>query len=149
MKETTDFELLKILREENNFELRFWRERSWNAMKLIITAFLGLAGASLFKEKSAALGFLVVGLAVVGTLYLRKNFMRYQERRVIGARIDTAMGFFEKGRFLPEDGLLPGDMKEPKAAKAGSGSFIAAVWIIALATLLAILATWYSGNSAG
>ena len=140
MNEPSDHELLKILRDENQSELRFWRERSWNATKLVISAFLAAAGASLFNENSLALVILVLGLAIVATLYLGKNFMRYQERREIAARIDRAMGFFEPGRFIPDETLLPKDMEEPKAAKAGSGSFIAAIWIIATATVLAILA---------
>lgn len=50
-----------------------------------------------------------------------------------------ALSLFDKGVFFPDDPLLPEHMKAPKAAKAGSYSFIVAIWVIALATVAAIL----------
>ncbi|KAB2839909.1 MAG: hypothetical protein F9K47_14880 [Burkholderiales bacterium] len=131
------FDLLKTLYLENNKELVFWRERNWNTVKLVVSADVALAGLALFKSAPLALISLVVALAVIASLYLYKNFHRYQEKRSIGARIETALGLFEKGAFMQES-VLPDNLAEPKADKRGSYSFIAAVLVVAVAASFAI-----------
>jgi hypothetical protein len=132
--------LLTTLLHENTKELVFWRERNWATLKLVVGAYIALTGLSIFDGASNALILLVLALALVSTVYLRKNFRRYQERREVGARIERALGLYEKGKFLPDDSLLPERFAQPMASWKGSGSFIFAVWAVALAAIFAIVA---------
>lgn len=133
------YDLLKVLFLENNKELVFWRERNWNTMKLVISADVALAGLAVFKAAPAQLSTLVVALAIISSVYLHKNYQRYQEKRSIGARIEKALGLFDGGEFMP-DSVLPQEFSQPKADKRGSYSFIAAIWLVALTAVVAILA---------
>lgn len=132
-------QLLVTLYLENNKELVFWRERNWATLKLVVGAYIALTGLSVFNGAPKALAFLVVALAIVSTLYLHKNFGRYQERRNIGARIEKALQLFDDGVFLSDDSLLPKPLGEPKAAILGSYSFILAIWLVAIAAVSAIM----------
>lgn len=132
------YDLLKALYLENQKELVFWRERSWATLKLVVSADVAIAGLALFKSAPLALSGLVIALAVVSSVYLYKNYQRYQERRTIGSRIERALGLFEKGAFVPDDTVLPTYLAQPRADKRGSFSFIAAVVIVAIATVFAI-----------
>jgi hypothetical protein len=91
------YDLLKALYLENQKELGFWRERSWATLKLVVTADVAIAGLALFKTAPLALSGLVIALAAVSSVYLYKNYQRYQERRTIGSRIENALGLFDPG----------------------------------------------------
>ena len=137
------YDLLKTLYLENNKELIFWRERNWNTMKLVISADVALAGLATFKGAPVLLSSLVIALAIVSSVYLRKNYGRYQEKRLSGARIEKALELFDSGAFMSES-VLPQEYSQPKADWRGSYSFIAAIWFVALAAVAAILGTLYS-----
>lgn len=139
LKDDSKLDVIKFLITENNKELVFWRERNWSALKVTIGSNVALAGVSYFKSGSYPLIFIVVGIAILATIYLLKNYRRYQERKEVGARLDFALSLFEDDVFITGESLLPEKMKSPMAAKAGSYSFIAAIWIIAFATSAAIL----------
>ncbi len=134
-----EYDLLKTLYLENNKELVFWRERNWSTMKWVIGAYVALAGLTVFRTATGALSLLVAALAVIATVYLLKNFKRYQERREIGAKIEKALRLYEQDVFLRGDILLLKKLETAKAAKAGSWAFIAAIWAVAIAAGVAIL----------
>jgi hypothetical protein len=133
------YDLLKTMYLENNKELVFWRERNWSALKLVIGAYIAIAGVTTFRDAPRSLSFLVLALAVVASVYLHKNFTRYQEKRTLGSRLEQALSVYEKSAFIPNDTLLPAHFQDAKAAKSGSYSFIAAIWIVALAVIAALM----------
>ncbi len=132
-------DIIKFLIAENNKELVFWRERNWSALKVTVGSYIALAGVSYFKNGAYPLIFLVIGIAVLSTIYLHKNYKRYQERRNIGSRFEAALCLFENDTFIKGESLLPLGLRSPKAAKSGSYAFIAAIWVIAVAATTAIL----------
>lgn len=139
LQEENKLDIIKFLIGENNKELVFWRERNWSALKVTVGSYVALAGVSYFKNGAYPLIFLVIGIAVLSTIYLHKNYKRYQERRDIGTRLEAALSLFENDIFIQNDSLLPSKLKMPKAAKSGSYAFIAAIWVIAVAAAAAIL----------
>ena len=50
--------------------------------------------------------------------------------------IETALGFYEQGAYTANETLWPLEYKHPNPTKEGSGSFIAMIWIIAIATIV-------------
>lgn len=139
LQDDKKLDVIKFLIGENNKELVFWRERNWSALKVTVGSYIALAGVSYFKNGAYPLIFLVIGIAILSTIYLHKNYKRYQERRNIGARLEGALNLFEKDIFIQKDSLLPSKFKAPKAAKSGSYAFITAIWVIAIAATVAIM----------
>jgi len=136
-------DIVKFLIGENNKELIFWRERNWSTLQVTVGSYIALAGVSYFKNGAGSLIFLVIGIAVLATIYLCKNSKRHQEARNTGRKLEVALGLFEEGVFIKEDILSPFKLeKEPKVPKAGFGSFIAAIWVIAIATIMAMLGSY-------
>ena len=136
------YDLLKTLYLENNKELIFWRERNWNTMKLVIGADVVLAGLAIFQGAPVQLSILVIALAIISSIYLHKNYGRYQEKRLTGARIEKALELFDGGVFMAES-VLPQEFSQPRADRRGSYSFITAIWLVAVAAVAAILGTQY------
>ncbi len=139
LEDENKLDIIKFFIGENNKELLFWRERNWSALKVTVGSYVALAGVSYFKNGAYPLIFLVIGIAVLSTIYLHKNYKRYQERRDIGARLETALSLFENDIFIQDDSLLPTKLMIPKATKSGSYAFIAAIWVVAIAATIAIL----------
>lgn len=138
LQEENKLDVIKFLIAENNKELVFWRERNWSALKVTIGSYIALSGVSFFKEGAYPLIFLVLGIAVLATIYLHKNYKRYNKLCKVRSRLEASLSLFELGIFIEGQTLLPIEMKEAQAAKSGSYAFIAAIWVIALAASLAI-----------
>lgn len=132
-------DVLKFLITENNKELVYWRDRNWNTLKLAVGSYIALSGASYFKEGAYPLVLLVIGIAIISTVYLNKNFKRYQEKRDMGTRLEAALCLFTDDAFLKDTSLYPKEFMTPKAAKSGSYSFIAAIWIVAAASVVSMI----------
>lgn len=134
---STKIEILKFLLSRNGNELQQWRDVNLRIVKESIVAIITLSGLSLFSEKGKLLALVIVALAIVSSIYLAKNYKRYQEKKMLGARIESALGFFEEG-FYCKNTLFPQDWKTPKASRWGTGSFIIVIWIIAVAASIAV-----------
>ncbi len=90
-------DVLKFLITENNKELVYWRDRNWNTLKLTVGSYIAMSGVSYFKEGAYSLVLLVIGIAVLSTIYLKKNFNRYQEKRDMGTRLEAEQKLFVMG----------------------------------------------------
>lgn len=133
------YEVLKTLLIENGKELTFWRERTWKFTNWLIGSFIALSGLSFFIQKAYTLIFLINGLATVGTIYLLKNYKTYSNRLRLRVRIEMALKFFEPGVYITNEALLPPEYQNPYVTWKGSGVFIAMIWIVAIATIGAII----------
>jgi hypothetical protein len=92
-----------------------------------------------FVKNALTLSFVIISLVIVGTVYLIKNYNTYKKRLEIRVRIEKALGFFEKNKYISNEALLPPEIyQKPKPTWKGSGVFIAMIWVVALATLMAI-----------
>ena len=138
-----DGEKIEILREtitQHNAELLFWRERNWTALRDTVAAFIVLAGLSLFENSSPlVLAALIFAIAVVASVYQKKNFDRYQQRLELRVRVEAALGFFTTGAYITGQPLYPDDFKSPKADWRGSYAFVAATWVVAISGIVALL----------
>ena len=130
------YEVLKTLLIENEKDLIFWRERSWKFTSWLIGGFVALSGLSFFVKNAYALSFVIGGLAIFGTIYLVKNYNTYSNRLKYRVRIETALRFFECGAYIVNETLLPPEYKNSHPTVKGSGTFIAMIWIIAIATII-------------
>ena len=135
-------EVLKTLLLENNKELVFWRERNWRVLRDVSGGFIALAGLSLFIRESVSIVLLVVviGIAYVARQYLMKNYEVYENLITVRDKIANALLLYETNIFIPSEPLLSKNqtLGEKEADIRGTGSFIKATWIIAIATCLAI-----------
>jgi hypothetical protein len=134
-------EVLKTLLLENNKELVFWRERNWRVLRDVSGGFIALAGLSLFSERaSIVLLVVVIGIAYVARQYLMKNYEVYENLITVRDKIANALLLYETNIFIPSEPLLSKNqtLGEKEADIRGTGSFIKATWIIAIATCLAI-----------
>ena len=139
LSETQKFDLLKTMYVETNKELAIGRERNWNTMKLAIGANVAIAGVTAFTDSPPAFIFLVLSLALVASIYLNKNFTWFKEKRAARVRIEKALSMFEESAFISGETLLPAHFENAEAIKAGTYSFVAAIWIVAIATMASIL----------
>ncbi len=135
-------EVLKTLLLENNKELVFWRERNWRVLRDVSGGFIALAGLSLFIKESVSIVLLVVviGIAYVARQFLMKNYEVYENLITVRDKIANALLLYETNIFIPSEPLLSKNqtLGEKEADIRGTGSFIKATWIIAIATCLAI-----------
>ena len=134
-------EVLKTLLLENNKELVFWRERNWRVLRDVSGGFIALAGLSLFSERaSIVLLVVVIGIAYVARQYLMKNYEVYENLITVRDKIANALLLYETNIFIPSEPLLSKNqtLGEKETDIRGTGSFIKATWIIAIATCLAI-----------
>lgn len=135
-------EVLKTLLLENNKELVFWRERNWRVLRDVSGGFIALAGLSLFIRESASIVLLIVviGIAYVARQYVMKNYEVYENLITVRDKIANALLLYETNIFIPSEPLLSKNqtLGEKEADVRGTGSFIKATWIIAIATCLAI-----------
>jgi hypothetical protein len=83
--------------------------------------------------------FVIGGLAIVGTIYLIKNYNRYSNTLKYRVRIEIALKFFEPDAYITNETLLPPEFKNIQASWKGSGSFIVMIWIIAIITIVATI----------
>ena len=133
--ETKDkLDILRLLVTENNKELVFWRERNWVALRDTVAGLVALAGISMIRpDANYALVAVAITIAVFASLYLHKNFERYEQKLADGARFEEALSIYAKGVYLPTNSLLPESYRKPKANKRGSYVFITTVWVITTA----------------
>ncbi len=135
-------EVLKTLLLENNKELVFWRERNWRVLRDVSGGFIALAGLSLFIKESVSIVLLVVviGIAYVARQFLMKNYEVYENLITVRDKIANALLLYETNIFIPSEPLLSKNqtLGEKETDIRGTGSFIKATWIIAIATCLAI-----------
>lgn len=134
LEDKDKLELLKVLLLENNKQLVSWRERNWIALRDTVGGLIAIAGISRFASGAErALVIAALTLAAFATVYLTKNFKRYQELRNHSARLEEALSLYVKGAFLPLEGLMPESYRFPKADWRGSYIFIAAIWLVTAA----------------
>jgi hypothetical protein len=133
-------EILRLLLVENNKELVFWRERNWIALRDTVAGLVALAGISRIRpDANYALVAVALTVAVFATLYLHKNFARYQQKLADGARFEEALSVYALDTFLPSRSLLPESYRNPKANTRGSYVFIATIWVITAALSWALV----------
>lgn len=139
---------LKCVLIETQKELIFWSDRSWIFTTWLISGFVALAGLSLFAKNAYAISTLIVGLALVGTIYLVKNFYKYKYALKHRVRILEALRFFEDDAYISEEELFNKDDENLKASWKGTGAFILMIWIMAIIVTVALfLATTHSDVS--
>jgi len=117
-----------------------WREDSWRFTTWLVSAFLIIAGASIYTDKGllfAALILLV--LSVGGTFYLTKNYRNYGDRIKLFVQVEEALLFFEDDVYIKGRSLLPKNLVGRKITWWwGQGIYIVIIWVVAVASWVSI-----------
>jgi hypothetical protein len=134
------FDILKEVYAENRKEIAFWRERSWKVTTWLIGSMLAISSASVFSGTSyPALAAPLLGLSIIASIYLHKNYRVYSERWQRLAAIEEALGFFEPDCYVEGKSLHPEELKRPRVTYRGTAFFIAAIWVIAVCSIVALV----------
>ncbi len=85
LEEKEKVEILRQILPQFWNEAIHWREDSWRFTTWIVTAFLIIAGASVYSDKGLLFAASVLlALSIGGSFYLQKNYRNYRDRiRVI------------------------------------------------------------------
>jgi hypothetical protein len=117
-----------------------WREDSWKFTTWLVSAFLVIAGASIYSNKGLVFAALVVlALAIGGTVYLNKNYKSYCDRLGLFVQVEEALLFFEEDVYIKGRSLLPKELLKPMVTKLGQRAYILIIWIVAAASWLSVV----------
>ena len=121
-------------------EAVFWRDRSWTVTAWLIGVQLTITAASIFVQGTHLVAVLpILALTGVATYYLHGNYSSYKTALQVLSDVNEALGFFEKGKYLPDSALYPETWRKPKVRYTkGTGFFIVAAWIVAVSCIVAI-----------
>ena len=120
-------------------EVVHWREDSWRFTTWLVSAFLVIAGASVYTNKGLLFAALILlALSVGGTNYLLKNYRSYHDRLKLFVQIEEALLFFEEDVYIKGRSLLPKDLLNQKVTWRGQGTYIGIIWIVAVASWISI-----------
>lgn len=116
-----------------------WREDSWRFTTWLVSAFLVIAGASVYTDKGLLFAALILlALSIGGTNYLLKNYRSYRDRLQLFLQVESALQFFEDDAYIKGRSLLPKDCLNRKITWRGQGTYIGIVWIVAIASWISI-----------
>lgn len=81
LKVNEKVEILRQILPQFWNEAIHWREDSWRFTTWLVSAFLVIAGASVYTNKGLLFAALILlALSLGGTIYLLKNYKSYQNR---------------------------------------------------------------------
>jgi UDP-N-acetylmuramyl pentapeptide phosphotransferase/UDP-N-acetylglucosamine-1-phosphate transferase len=134
------FQILKEAYIEQRREISFWRERSWKVTTWLIGLMLAVSGVAIFfNAKYPIILIPLLALSIIATIYLHKNYKVYSERWERLAAVEDALGFFDQNVYVQGKSLHPPELRKPTVTYKGTGFFIAAIWVMAISTALAML----------
>lgn len=134
------FEILKEVYIEQRKEISFWRERSWKVTTWLIGLMLAVSGAAIFFDAKYPIILIpLLALSIIATMYLHKNYEVYSERWERLAAVEEALRFFDENVYVQGKSLHPPELKKPTVTYKGTAFFIAAIWIMAISTAVAML----------
>ncbi|WKZ48077.1 MAG: hypothetical protein QY306_01755 [Anaerolineales bacterium] len=112
-----------------------WREDSWRFTTWLVSAFIVIAGASVYTDKGKIFAALILlALSWGGTKYLQKNYRSYQDRIRLFVQVEEALLFFEDDIYIKGRSLLPRILLEPKVTSLGQNTYIVIIWVVAIAS---------------
>ena len=133
------FDILKTAYLEQRKEAAFWRDRSWKTTTWVVGLFLAISTAGVFTNaKHPVLLLPLIGLSLMATVYLCKNYRSYQKAWQRVSRVERALEFYTQSEYLPGDTLLPANLPEEKVTRKGTVFFILTIWIVAIAAFIAV-----------
>lgn len=139
LNDTEKVEILRQVLPQFWNEAVHWREDSWRFTTWLVSAFLVIAGASVYTNKGLLFAALILlALSWGGTKYLRKNYSSYQDRIKLFVQVEEALLFFEDDVYVKGRCLLPKDRLNPKVTTLGQNSYIFIIWIVAIASWVSI-----------
>ena len=139
LKENDKVEILRQILPQFWKEAIHWREDSWRFTTWLVSAFLVIAGASVYTNKGLLFAALILlALSLGGTIYLLKNYKSYQNRIKLFAQVEEALLFFEDDAYIKGRSLLPKELLDQKITWRGQGTYIGIIWIVAIASWISI-----------
>lgn len=139
LKEDEKVEILRQILPQFWNEAIHWREDSWRFTTWLVSAFLVIAGASVYTNKGLLFAALILlALSIGGTIYLLKNYRSYQDRIKLFVQVEEALLFFEDDAYIKGRSLLPKDRLSQKITWRGQGTYIGIIWIVAVASWISI-----------
>ena len=139
LKDTEKVEILRQVLPQFWNEAIHWREDSWRFTTWLVSAFLVIAGASIYSNRGLLFAALILlALSLGGTIYLRKNYKSYQDRLGLFLRVEKALLFFEEDAYIEGQSLLPKVALNKKITWLGQGTYIGIIWIVAIASWISI-----------
>ena len=139
LKEDEKVEILRQILPQFWNEAIHWREDSWRFTTWLVSAFLVIAGASVYTNKGLLFAALILlALSIGGTIYLLKNYKSYQNRIKLFVQVEEALLFFEDDAYIKERSLLPKELLNQKITWRGQGTYIGIIWIVAIASWISI-----------
>jgi hypothetical protein len=140
LKDDEKIEILRQIIPQFWNEATHWREDSWRFTTWLVSAFLVIAGASVYTNKGLLFAaLLLLALSIGGTLYLWKNYKSYHDRLRLYIRVEEALLFFEEDAYIKGQSLLPKVVLNNKITWLGQGTYIFIIWIVAFASWGSIL----------
>lgn len=117
-----------------------WREDSWRFTTWLVSAFLIIAGASIYTDRGLLFAALILlALSIGGSFYLQKNYRNYCDRIKLFVQVEDALLFFEDGIYVNGRSLLPKELLTRKITWWwGQGVYIGIIWIVAIASWISI-----------
>jgi hypothetical protein len=139
INDTEKIEILRQVLPQFWNEAIHWREDSWRFTTWLVSAFLIIAGASVYTNKGLLFAALILlALSIGGTVYLLKNYKSYQDRINLFIQVEEALLFFEEDIYIKGRSLLPKDHLNRKITWRGQGTYIGIIWIVAIASWISI-----------
>ncbi len=139
LKEDEKVEILRQILPQFWNEAIHWREDSWRFTTWLVSAFLVIAGASVYTDKGLLFAALILlALSIGGTIYLLKNYKSYQDRIKLFVQVEEALLFFKDDAYIKGRSLLPKDRLNQKITWRGQGTYIGIIWIVAIASWISI-----------
>ena len=133
-------EIVTKLYEDQRKEAVFWRERNYKITTWLVGLLLAVSAAAIYADARYPIVLVpLFSLAIIGTIYLSKNFRRYSEVSSRLAQVQEALKLFEDGTYLPNVPLFEKRLRHVRPDRRGTGSFIAAIWVIAISTAIAVV----------
>lgn len=117
-----------------------WREDSWRFTTWVVSAFVVIAGASVYTNKGLIFAAsILLALSIGGTFYLNKNYRNYNDRIKLFVQVEDALLFFEDDIYVKGRSLLPKELLNKKITWWwGQGIYIGIIWIVAAASWVSI-----------
>jgi len=124
-----------------------WREDSWRFTTWVVSAFVIIAGASVYTNKALVFAAsILLALSIGSTVYLNKNYRNYNHRIKLFTQVEDALLFFEDDIYIKGRSLLPKDLLTNKITWwRGQGVYIGLIWIVAIASWISLAhqAKWF------
>ena len=124
-----------------------WREDSWRFTTWVVSAFVIIAGVSVYTNKALVFAAsILLALSIGSTVYLTKNYRNYNHRIKLFTQVEDALLFFEDDIYFKSRSLLPKDLLTNKITWwRGQGVYIGIIWIVAIASWISLAhqAKWF------